>query len=92
MTNDEPDPNMTQSPSIPVPSDLRHLVGAEPPEMIGTYEVGRLLEHWGFSRDGRAAVRKLVDCGVLTKIVLKTFAGWRFKTSEVMALYGKEAA
>jgi len=92
MTNDKPDPNMTQSPSIPVPSDLRHLVGAEPPEMIGTYEAGRLLEHWGFSRDGRAAVRKLVECRVLTKIELKTFAGWRFKTAQVMALHGRETA
>lgn len=83
---------MTKSSSIPAPSDLRHLVGDDPPEMIGTYEAGRLLEHWGFSRDGKGAVRKLVECGVLTKIELKTFQGWRFRTADVLALYGKEKA
>lgn len=82
--------SMNIKPFIPVPRDLQHLVGEEPPEMIGTYEAGRLLEHWGFSRDGRAAVRKLVQCAVLTKIELKTFTGWRFRTSDVMALYRKE--
>ena len=58
--------------------------------MIGTYEAARLLEYWGFSRNGKAAVRKLVKCNVLAKIELKTFTGWRFKTSDVMALHGKE--
>lgn len=91
MMNLNPTMTTTRS-TIPVPSDLRHLVGDEPPEMIGTFEAGRLLEHWGFSRDGKAAVRKLVKCNVLAKIELKTFTGWRFKTSDVMALHGKETA
>lgn len=77
---------------IPVPNDLRHLIGDDPPEMIGTYEAARLLEHWGFARDGKGAVRKLVRCGVLEAVELKYFAGWRFKTAHVLALHQKETA
>ncbi len=77
---------------IPVPSDLRHLIGDDRPEMIGTYEAARLLEHWGFARDGKGAVRKLVRCGVLEAVELKNFAGWRFKTGHVLALHEKETA
>jgi len=77
---------------IPVPHDLRHLVGTDAPEMIGTHEVARLLEHWGFARDGRGGVRKLVGGQVLHLVKLRNFTGWRFSRVEVLALYTKERA
>lgn len=75
---------------IPLPHDLRHLNGTHAPEMIGTHEAARLLEHWGFARDGKGAVKKLVLCKVLKKHELRHFNGWRFKTADVLALYHHE--
>jgi hypothetical protein len=80
----------TMNQTIPVPHELRHLNGTHAPDMIGTHEAALLLQHWGFARDGRGAVKKLVRCAVLRNHPLKHFTGWRFKTADVLALYNNE--
>lgn len=75
----------------PLPEDLAHWGNeATRPLHCGSGDVARLLEHWGYTRNGREFVKKLRLSGALPEVKLKHVQKARYETATVLALWGKE--
>lgn len=74
---------------VPLPGHLKHFE-AEPPLHICAADVAALVEHWGFTRDGKGFVRKLVKCDVLVPRKFRFQRGLRFETVKVYEYYRRE--
>lgn len=70
----------------PLPRSLLDQWGGEPPLLIGTFIAGKIMEHWGFTTNGTAYVKKLVAAGTLES-VMKPGMNCRFETSAVLKLW-----
>jgi len=68
---------------VPLPRRYR---GKDLPCLLGSRETGEMLEFWGFTRNGREMVRKLVNAGRLSNAM--TEGRWmKFETQQVLLLW-----
>lgn len=77
-------PTMTTN-QVPLP---RAWLGKELPVLLGTRQVGELLEFWGLTRNGMLLARKLWQAGTLVNVTPKMKEA-RFETVRVIALWGE---
>jgi len=75
---------------IPFPSDLRRFGEVDGPRMMGTGELVRLLEFWGFTRCGRSFLKKMEACEVLRPVHLRHQRVKRWRTLDVLRFYQGE--
>lgn len=76
--------------TVPLPPELKHLSDEETrPRHIGSSDVARLLEFWGFASNGLQHLKKLVGCGALTPRRIEHQRNLRFCVGALMEYYHK---